>query len=276
MAKSQSVAWSEYWKFLDCFSDLSTRDGLTKLEEYLRGKKETCTSNVKKWHVLRTPDSGKRSLGTHGLLNEDDFVFEQEDGALEPGYEARGNRHTPTGRNRDIKGFRNRLQWDESTENDKPGVDENERHDLLVEDKLNCSDQVANANHAEQNGRTVSEEDFSPRRDDCVIENCSPSMPVLSEEKRQNRNEREDLTRDEFSLHGGTVSLNVSESSEDSLLGLPSVFGKLSLQGAPSPEVETRIVSSPTNVESPPVSSRISSSTTCTRNASDFPLFIKG
>ena len=284
LAKSQSVAWCEYWKFLDSFCDLSAKDGLAKLEEYLRGKKK---SNRDKRHVLRTPDSGKRFLGTHGLLDGDDFVFEQEDGALEPGYEGRDNRHTPTGRNRNIKGFRSRLQWDESTENGKAGVDENERHDLLVGDKLNCSDQVPNAHLTEQNGRMVSEKDFSPRIDNTisVIENCSTSMPILSEEERKNRNEREELveelhsTCEELPLHGDIVSLNVSVSSEDSLLGLPSVFEKLSLQGTPSPEMETRIVSSPANGESTPASSGISNATSCTRTASDgedIPLFIEG
>lgn len=27
--------WAEYWDFLNCFTDLSTEDGLSKLEDYL-------------------------------------------------------------------------------------------------------------------------------------------------------------------------------------------------------------------------------------------------
>ena len=36
MAHEMGVTWSEYWDFLDCFTDLSTTDGLHKLEAYLQ------------------------------------------------------------------------------------------------------------------------------------------------------------------------------------------------------------------------------------------------
>ena len=36
MAHDMGVTWNEYWDFLDCFTDLSTTDGLHKLEAYLR------------------------------------------------------------------------------------------------------------------------------------------------------------------------------------------------------------------------------------------------
>ena len=36
MAHDMGISWNEYWDFLDCFADLSTTDGLHKLEAYLQ------------------------------------------------------------------------------------------------------------------------------------------------------------------------------------------------------------------------------------------------
>lgn len=40
LAKDHNVGWKEHWNFLDEFLDISTADGLTKFEQYLRTKEE--------------------------------------------------------------------------------------------------------------------------------------------------------------------------------------------------------------------------------------------
>ena len=40
VAKDLKVPWSEYWAFLDVFCDLTSQEGLEKLEEYFRTQRE--------------------------------------------------------------------------------------------------------------------------------------------------------------------------------------------------------------------------------------------
>lgn len=36
LAHEMGYPWAEYWDFLNCFTDLSTEDGLNMLEDYLK------------------------------------------------------------------------------------------------------------------------------------------------------------------------------------------------------------------------------------------------
>ena len=38
LATDMEIPWTEYWEFLDCFTDLTTESGLNKLEQYLKEK----------------------------------------------------------------------------------------------------------------------------------------------------------------------------------------------------------------------------------------------
>lgn len=117
MAKSQSVLWCEYWKFLDCFTDLATSEGLGKLEEYLKAKSEACKANMKNGVPLKRPVSCKcSSIGSPRGLECEDGVFDGSPSA--PNSELVNNgRNTPCSRNRNVnvrRNFRNRLNLDES------------------------------------------------------------------------------------------------------------------------------------------------------------------
>lgn len=67
LARELGHPWAEYWDFLDSFTDLSSADGLRKLEEYLNKKDfsqraheeagENVTSNR-----FRTPSPGNVTL----------------------------------------------------------------------------------------------------------------------------------------------------------------------------------------------------------------------
>ncbi|XP_013149091.1 PREDICTED: uncharacterized protein LOC106111508 isoform X2 [Papilio polytes] len=46
LAEEMKVSWKEYWPFLDTFTDLRTKEGLTLLENYLKSKYEVACSIV--------------------------------------------------------------------------------------------------------------------------------------------------------------------------------------------------------------------------------------
>ena len=79
LAHTGRVAWTEYWNFLGCYADLSSSQGLEKLEEYLEKKKEKVILSrlsvtpqrvraVKSVSsILKTPESRTSTI----ILNED-------------------------------------------------------------------------------------------------------------------------------------------------------------------------------------------------------------
>ncbi|XP_071012954.1 ankyrin repeat and LEM domain-containing protein 2-like [Oncorhynchus clarkii lewisi] len=88
LARELGHPWAEYWDFLDSFTDLSSADGLRKLEEYLNKKDfsqraheeagENVTSNR-----FRTPSPGKpkkfcNSISVGAFLDEGDDVSLEE------------------------------------------------------------------------------------------------------------------------------------------------------------------------------------------------------
>ncbi|XP_053443536.1 ankyrin repeat and LEM domain-containing protein 2 isoform X2 [Nycticebus coucang] len=87
LAHELGYPWVEYWEFLGCFVDLSSQEGLQKLEEYLTqqemgkkpqeetGKKEACCRD-------RAPNSGSgktcsNSISVGAFLDEDDRSLEE-------------------------------------------------------------------------------------------------------------------------------------------------------------------------------------------------------
>ncbi|XP_010874863.2 ankyrin repeat and LEM domain-containing protein 2 [Esox lucius] len=88
LARKLGHPWAEYWEFLDSFTDLSSADGLRKLEEYLNRKDfsqraheeagENETSNR-----FRTPSPGKpmkfcNSISVGAFLDEGDDISLEE------------------------------------------------------------------------------------------------------------------------------------------------------------------------------------------------------
>ena len=65
------ISWSEYWDFLDCFTDLSTGDGLHKLEAYLQqlheSENELTSQNTALLQMEQEMDSLSLGLSPDGI-----------------------------------------------------------------------------------------------------------------------------------------------------------------------------------------------------------------
>ncbi|XP_036384723.1 ankyrin repeat and LEM domain-containing protein 2-like [Megalops cyprinoides] len=87
LAHELGLPWAEYWDFLHCFLDLSSSEGLQRLEEYLSGKdvsehsqeenEDSDTSSQ-----LRTPSSGK-SKNKSNSISVGVFLDEEGEVSLE-------------------------------------------------------------------------------------------------------------------------------------------------------------------------------------------------
>ncbi|NXE17425.1 ANKL2 protein, partial [Ardeotis kori] len=83
LAHELGFPWVEYWEFLGCFVDLSSQEGLQKLEEYLShremsekaqqetGENETC-NRYKTPHLSGKSKKGCNSISVGAFLDEDD------------------------------------------------------------------------------------------------------------------------------------------------------------------------------------------------------------
>ncbi|KFP35007.1 Ankyrin repeat and LEM domain-containing protein 2, partial [Chlamydotis macqueenii] len=83
LAHELGFPWVEYWEFLGCFVDLSSQEGLRKLEEYLShremsekaqqetGENETC-NRYKTPHLSGKSKKGCNSISVGAFLDEDD------------------------------------------------------------------------------------------------------------------------------------------------------------------------------------------------------------
>ncbi|XP_029475159.1 ankyrin repeat and LEM domain-containing protein 2 [Rhinatrema bivittatum] len=89
LAHELGFPWVEYWEFLGCFVDLSSQDGLQRLEEYLSkrdvneklhletGENETC----RKYKMMPPPGKSKKccnSISVGAFLDEDDDMSLEE------------------------------------------------------------------------------------------------------------------------------------------------------------------------------------------------------
>ena len=65
-----NIPWCEYWAFFDEFFDLSTDDGLEKLENYFREQRDNMSEEAS------TPDNNTSSTTTASPGNNFfDFIF---------------------------------------------------------------------------------------------------------------------------------------------------------------------------------------------------------
>ncbi|KAM4709716.1 ankyrin repeat and LEM domain-containing protein 2 isoform 3-T3 [Discoglossus pictus] len=87
LAHELDVPWVEYWDFLECFIDMSSQDGLVKLEEYLRNREVTermpIEPDYETCNKYKTPSpSGKsrkccNSISVGAFLDEEDMSLEE-------------------------------------------------------------------------------------------------------------------------------------------------------------------------------------------------------
>ncbi|XP_029685324.1 ankyrin repeat and LEM domain-containing protein 2 isoform X1 [Takifugu rubripes] len=88
LARGMGAPWAEYWDFLECFVDLSSTEGLRKLEEYLskrdfspQSHEETGENETS--NRFRTPSPGKHkkfcnSISVGAFLDEGDDISLEE------------------------------------------------------------------------------------------------------------------------------------------------------------------------------------------------------
>ncbi|XP_072271800.1 ankyrin repeat and LEM domain-containing protein 2 isoform X2 [Pyxicephalus adspersus] len=87
LAHELDVPWVEYWEFLGCFADLSSQEGLGKLEEYL-SKKEASERlqmdyDLENCNRYKTPSPAGRSKKCCNSISVGAFLDDDEDLSLE-------------------------------------------------------------------------------------------------------------------------------------------------------------------------------------------------
>ncbi|XP_068099521.1 ankyrin repeat and LEM domain-containing protein 2 isoform X2 [Hyperolius riggenbachi] len=87
LAHQLDVPWVEYWEFLGCFVDLSSQEGLGKLEEYLSKQDASERMQVDHDHEIcnkyKTPSPGGRSKKSCNSVSVGAFLDDEEDMSLE-------------------------------------------------------------------------------------------------------------------------------------------------------------------------------------------------
>lgn len=66
LAHEMGYPWAEYWDFLNCFTDLSTEDGLSMLEDYLNKSAQQKSDAEESFLDLRSPPSPTGERQFHG------------------------------------------------------------------------------------------------------------------------------------------------------------------------------------------------------------------
>lgn len=238
VAKSQNILWREYWKFLDCFTDLSGSEGLAKFEQYLKAKTEEYKSNVENLVPLKTPISSECPLveSPRGNLTCDD-VFDGS-GSTPKSEKSLPDqiRFTPYSgtRNPNIKNFRSRLNLEESPEDradvlllDRNG--QNKGNDFNI--KLGNTNS-SRSNELEINSKTEHDVRIFPEQ---LTDEEKPCTCI--------RKEKSPISPDANSLSPDYPkgSLDFSNCSEDSLSGLIPEFRTLSLEESPKSRGESSV-----------------------------------
>ena len=222
LAKSQNVLWCEYWKFLDCFTDFSTNEGLARLEEYLREKTEEYKSNAVNLPP-KTPDSSKglSNCSFRGCLSGDD-VFDSS--GITPrsatGHVCEKNA-TPCSRTKNvsIKNFRNRLNLDESPENNSENV--------RVESDVGTGSKDLNSNLGQTDEQNNDRHNMTTEHDISICQDQQSDEKGYTSSKARQSPISPDANSSSPECFKG--SLDISNCSEDSLSGLIPEFRMLSL-----------------------------------------------
>ncbi|XP_032127270.1 ankyrin repeat and LEM domain-containing protein 2 isoform X1 [Sapajus apella] len=81
LAHELGYPWVEYWEFLGCFVDLSSQEGLQRLEDYLTqqeiGKKAQQETGEREGCRDKATTSGSNSISVRAFLDEDDMSLEE-------------------------------------------------------------------------------------------------------------------------------------------------------------------------------------------------------
>ncbi|XP_039327522.1 ankyrin repeat and LEM domain-containing protein 2 isoform X2 [Saimiri boliviensis] len=81
LAHELGYPWVEYWEFLGCFVDLSSQEGLQRLEDYLTqqeiGKKAQQETGEREGCRDKATMSGSNSISVRAFLDEDDVSLEE-------------------------------------------------------------------------------------------------------------------------------------------------------------------------------------------------------
>ncbi|KAM5192618.1 ankyrin repeat and LEM domain-containing protein 2 isoform 2-T2 [Mantella aurantiaca] len=87
LAHELKIPWVEYWEFLGCFADLSSQEGLGKLEEYLSKKEASERLQTDHDHEIcnryKTPSPSGRSKKLCNSVSVGAFLDDDEDMSLE-------------------------------------------------------------------------------------------------------------------------------------------------------------------------------------------------
>ncbi|XP_053557869.1 ankyrin repeat and LEM domain-containing protein 2 isoform X2 [Bombina bombina] len=87
LAHELDVPWVEYWAFLDCFTDLSSSEGLGKLDTYLRNREESERGQHYPDHgtcnKYKTPSPSGKSKNCCNSISVGAFLDDEEDLSLE-------------------------------------------------------------------------------------------------------------------------------------------------------------------------------------------------
>ncbi|CAI9557200.1 unnamed protein product [Staurois parvus] len=87
LAHELDVPWVEYWEFLGCFVDISSQDGLGKLEEYLSKKEASERLQTDHDHEIcnrfKTPSPAGKSKKCCNSVSVGAFLDDEEDISLE-------------------------------------------------------------------------------------------------------------------------------------------------------------------------------------------------
>ncbi|KAL0610347.1 Ankyrin repeat and LEM domain-containing protein 2 [Plecturocebus cupreus] len=81
LAHELGYPWVEYWEFLGCFVDLSSQEGLQRLEDYLTqqeiGKKTQRETGEREACRDKATTSGSNSISVRAFLDEEDMSLEE-------------------------------------------------------------------------------------------------------------------------------------------------------------------------------------------------------
>lgn len=253
---------------MDCFTDFSSNEGLAKLEEYLKAKTEEYKSSVGNLPPPKTPDSSNRLSNClfRGPLSEDD-VFECSGNTPQSatGHLCERNA-TPCSRtkNASIKNFRNRLNLDESPENNSENARQ-KGHAAAGSKDLN-----SNVGHTDEQG--FDQPNMETEQDISISQDQQSDEKIYSSSKKGHSPISPGSNSPSTGHFKG--SLDISNCSEDSLSGLIPEFRMLNLDESLKSREESRFDSE--MCEHSPSENQDKCAKENSKKIEDISLFIEG